>query len=640
MRAVLLAAAGVGLAAAWPAGDALGWVQSESSGGQGLHWTDPCITVYLHEAGSDEVGGEADIDAEKASLKTWSQVECSAASVQFGGRTNATVTGYFEEEVPMNMIIFREKAWPYSERPVAYTSVTYDPKTGVIVDADIEMNGEDYAFTADGENEPWKIDIQNTVTHELGHVLGLDHSDDPAATMFKSAEPGETYKSTLSEDDTEGICTLYRAVSFQACQVVEPLDVYIDEEPTFGEEQGACSMGTQGQDARGATGGSAGFGFALLLVASLAPVFLMRKSRSPLRGVQLRIDTARAPSERRAGRGNPAASASSCFVVAAALAIVAAPSDAAAWHFASTESGATVHWKPADCAVEYYMEVEGIPGIEADEEFPAIEESIATWNSAECTPVEFKLAGYKADPTWTNDGENVIIFVDADWADVKPDEDISSVAAFTVMTYEVSSGELVDTDMTLNLELFEFSLCDEGEDPGPLDLRHVVLHEAGHMLGLDHTEDPLAVMWAQPKKCEEPAPTFLTQDDLGGLCWYYGSQEWLEGWDDSCLGPGPDQSVEQMEDVGEVGDATETAAPEVTSDSMLEDGKTPGDGKIPGDGASDASADGSGEGDPGGTGPDCGCAAASSGQSSACVGAALLLLVVSLLGVRFRRSCE
>ena len=49
------------------------------------------------------------------------------------------------------------------------------------------------------------IDVQNTITHEAGHTLGLDHSADPSATMAASAPAGETSKRVLQPDEVAGI---------------------------------------------------------------------------------------------------------------------------------------------------------------------------------------------------------------------------------------------------------------------------------------------------------------------------------------------------------------------------------------------------------------------------------------------------
>jgi len=57
------------------------------------------------------------------------------------------------------------------------------------------------------------VDLENVMTHELGHYLGLAHSTVLDATMFASAEAGETIKRDLDPDDIEGLCTIYPAGS-------------------------------------------------------------------------------------------------------------------------------------------------------------------------------------------------------------------------------------------------------------------------------------------------------------------------------------------------------------------------------------------------------------------------------------------
>ena len=207
------------------------WNQSTSSKGAKLHWTDPCQVIYAHVDGSAKVADDTDIDAIRGSLETWNSVECSAFTFIWGGLTNMAWAGYSSHGENANIVIFREDDWPYDQRPVAFTSVTYNPNTGVILDADIEMNAEDYSFTTGGPDKlPGDIDIQNTMTHEAGHIFGLEHSDDIKATMYASSIFGETLKRTLEEDDEEGICTIYPAEEgAEACQEVALLDLWVED---------------------------------------------------------------------------------------------------------------------------------------------------------------------------------------------------------------------------------------------------------------------------------------------------------------------------------------------------------------------------------------------------------------------------
>ncbi|KAK9067262.1 hypothetical protein SSX86_014588 [Deinandra increscens subsp. villosa] len=58
-----------------------------------------------------------------------------------------------------------------------------------------------------------------------------------------------------------------------------------------------------------------------------------------------------------------------------------------------------------------------------------------------------------------------------------------------------------------------------GPVPSAFDLKTVALHEIGHLLGLDHSEDPNAVMWSG---ISSGAVKGLNQDDVQGLKALYG----------------------------------------------------------------------------------------------------------------------
>jgi hypothetical protein len=133
---------------------------------------------------------------------------------------------------------------------LALTSVIFDDG-GTILDADMEIVDWDgtpgsvagatdgfywtcyrdaqpsAACTTYGQGDCYAYDLQNTVTHEAGHFLGLAHpcgadvgvscSGYPNdTTMYPTAISGETQKRTLADDDVSGICAIYPAPSSSA----------------------------------------------------------------------------------------------------------------------------------------------------------------------------------------------------------------------------------------------------------------------------------------------------------------------------------------------------------------------------------------------------------------------------------------
>ncbi len=98
---------------------------------------------------------------------------------------------------------------------IAITKIAHNPKTGEIVDADIEINDGGFKFSYSGTPNPSEVDFLSMLTHEVGHFYGLDHSANVNATMYATyaGSPERAVAArTLTEDDVGGICALYNDV--------------------------------------------------------------------------------------------------------------------------------------------------------------------------------------------------------------------------------------------------------------------------------------------------------------------------------------------------------------------------------------------------------------------------------------------
>ena len=115
-----------------------------------------------------------------------------------------------------NLAIFDDESIP------ARTRVFYDADTVEISEADIVLNPYPYSvagvpleFSTDGT--PGTYDLQSTLTHEIGHLLGLNHSNVIGATMNPTQALNGTFglsamsERALSESDRAAVKSIYGA---------------------------------------------------------------------------------------------------------------------------------------------------------------------------------------------------------------------------------------------------------------------------------------------------------------------------------------------------------------------------------------------------------------------------------------------
>lgn len=226
--------------------------RSKTEQGKPISWATSCIPIYLNSEGRTRLESAEVERVVRRSLTTWSDPSCAELSLVFEGRSTHVELGYVPELGldNQNLIIFLSAlngdtwTWPYDPNALALTTVTFCENDtpscpeGTIVDTDIEINEVLYPFST-GDSGPLN-DLENTLTHELGHLIGFDHNPQADSTMFAITTPGERSKRDLSSVDVSGLCSAYGLERCLACD----LSTYDITRNTEYDERLTCDEGS------------------------------------------------------------------------------------------------------------------------------------------------------------------------------------------------------------------------------------------------------------------------------------------------------------------------------------------------------------------------------------------------------------
>lgn len=187
-----------------------------SNGGKPAYWSNSSDVQYQFYNVPEEFK-----NAIESSFLSWTNVDDVNISFSESGSGAPP-----QSRDGVNSIVWTKVGWTdLSFRPpsraLAVTLSSFNSSDGTIVDGDIYFNDENFTWAnVNGSADSSKIDVQNIATHEIGHLIGLDHSsvsflesDEEllGATMYYASGAGETARRVPQTDDEKGVRNLYPA---------------------------------------------------------------------------------------------------------------------------------------------------------------------------------------------------------------------------------------------------------------------------------------------------------------------------------------------------------------------------------------------------------------------------------------------
>jgi hypothetical protein len=259
---------------------------------------------------------------------------------------------------------------------------------------------------------------------------------------------------------------------------------------------------------------------------------------------------------RRRSGGRPARGTQKALTALTALAVCAAASGNAAAFCRTTTCVLPPQFAPADgecvppdfdqwCAsqnppqkilpvwwsnacVSYDIQARASRQVPYDKAAELVAQAFAKWTSTKCAsagngrvsinvkdlgPVECDQEQYSSD----QGNQNVIIFYDTGWP---YSADTVNTLGLTTITFNPDTGELYDADMAINSGPdIRLSLG----DPVPFngyDFQSIITHETGHFLGMAHSGNEMATMFAHYTQGSTWMRN-LSADDTDGICSVY-----------------------------------------------------------------------------------------------------------------------
>jgi hypothetical protein len=239
-----------------------------------LHWGSSCVSFDVQKDGS-ALRGISYADAHGAiqnAFQQWLNADCGGGGPDIElsdyGPVECRKAEYNQDAGNANTFMFRDEVWPYPNAidTLALTTLIFNADDGEIYDADVEVNTFESNMVVSNVGRD-DVDFNSVITHEIGHFLGLSHSNVLGSTMRPSYAPGATSMASIEQDDVDGVCDALppgRATNSNSC---DPRHGFSDK---CAVSRSSCQL---------SPGQAGDWGSALVALLGLSSTLTRRRSR-------------------------------------------------------------------------------------------------------------------------------------------------------------------------------------------------------------------------------------------------------------------------------------------------------------------------------------------------------------------------